>query len=252
MRSNFFFIIGFIAAALFLAGLRFATSAKAVTNSDINIPDPNCAILDQNTLEHVLITPAENNQISTLEDSASTDHRGNGVATLEILVVLISLAATIAAFLSAQGARKSAAMAERLAKAAIRYSLTPLNPEIRVTFDAAKQIPEGYHTTIDFHNSGNQTVLMHSPVWEAKPQNAVKASVIKVELCLVQKVLFELNHSNIPVFGDFTAKIHLRFALGNNFESAESCEGLLRFPIYPTLDSGLDAIEIPCKFRIDR
>jgi hypothetical protein len=223
------------------------------------MPDSNSAVCDQNAVGSLSGTAVENNQSGAIEGLSKTARREFGVMIIEILVLLISLAIAIAAFVSASAARRSANMAERsaeaaeaTAKAAIRYSLTPLDPEIIVPFDAAKAIPEAHHTIIKFYNSGSQTVQIDNPVWEAQPDHAVEMSIIKVEVCLGQQVLFDSDYPMVPVFAGFTAKIQLKFALGYHFEAAGSCEGTLRFPIHPTLDNGSNSIEIPCKFTIKR
>lgn len=251
MTNKCFFVIGWIAAALLLAGSSFVTPDEAGVNSDTNIPDPNSAIRDQNTVGHFLGTEVKNEQSGALEDPAETAPRGSEVAMLEILVLLTSVVVAIAASASASAARKSARMAERVAKAAISYSITPLVSEISVLFNAEERIPEGYHVDIQFQNSGNQTVVMHEPVWEAQIRNTVEMSIIKVELYIHDTKLSEPDLPSIPVFAGFTAKVCLRFALGYSFETARRCEGTLRFPIRPRLDNGSDAIEIPCKFAMN-
>jgi hypothetical protein len=253
MTNNCFFVIAWIAIALLLVVLSLATPAEAGTNSDTNMPDPNSAVSDKDTEGRLLVTEMKNDHFGgASEDPPETIRRETGVGMLEILALLVGLIGAIAASASASAARKSARMAERVAKAAISYSLIPLVSEISVPFNAAEQIPEGYNVDIQFQNSGNQTVVMHEPEWEAQPRNAVDMSIVKVELYIHDTKLSEPNRPSIPVFAGFTAKVCLRFALGYSFETAKCCTGVVRFPIRPRLDDGSDVIEIPFKFIINK
>lgn len=211
---------------------------------------PNTPVTTANASSDGVGAPLEVKQYGStklLNDKASSAEHDRTL--LSILGFLVNLVVAMAALVSARASVRSAAFAERTVRAAFTYSVVPLTSRLVARFQAAHGIPQGWTGTIELHNSGNQTVRLERPTLAGQPEGVVKLRDMECHLRL-QSCEYSVSGPTINVFADATAKVTLRFIIGESFETDRCFDGMLRFAVRPTLDDGTKSIEVPCKFLV--